>query len=91
MVGWVLPPAQVEVGISRGRYRTRITAAGLAHLKGLTNLSYLCLGGTRVTDAGLAHLEALTHLTRLVLNGTRVTDAGATELHQALPRLEIIR
>ena len=35
---------------------------GLAHLKGLTNLTNLDLSDTQVTDAGLAHLKGLTNL-----------------------------
>ena len=59
---------------------TRVTNAGLAHLKGLTNLSLLDLNGTQVTDAGLAHLKGLTNLSDLDLSGTQVTDAGLVHL-----------
>ena len=40
---------------------TQVTDAGLAHLKGLTNLG-VSPRSTRVTDAGLAHLKGLTNL-----------------------------
>ena len=43
----------VEVSL-RG---TKITDAGLVHLKGLTNLQTLNLGGTKITDAGVADLQ----------------------------------
>jgi internalin A len=36
---------------------TRVTNAGLAHLKVLTTLSELKLGGTQVTDAGVKELQ----------------------------------
>jgi hypothetical protein len=50
----------------------------LAHLKGLTKLSNLCL--SNVSDAGLAHLKGLTKLTDLFLLDTQVTDAGLMHL-----------
>ena len=37
--------------------KRNITDAGLAHLKGLTNLTYLDLGKTQITDAGVAELQ----------------------------------
>jgi hypothetical protein len=40
---------QIDVG-------PRLSDAGLVHLKGLTNLSYLQLDGTQVTDAGVKEL-----------------------------------
>ena len=36
---------------------TKITDAGLVHLKGLTNLQSLHIGGNKVTDAGVADLQ----------------------------------
>ena len=49
-----------------------MTDAGLEHLKGLTNLQWLDLGGISwVTDAGLEHLKGLTNLQSLDLNGPR--------------------
>ena len=56
------------------------TDAGIAHLKGLTALKWLDLGGTQVTDAGLAHLSGLTALERLDLRETPITDAGLVQL-----------
>jgi Leucine-rich repeat (LRR) protein len=41
---------------------TRVTDAGLAHLRGLKGLTELWLDHTPVTDAGLAHLKGLTNL-----------------------------
>ena len=43
---------------------TKVTDAGLEHLKGLTDLQTLELLHTKVTDAGLEHLEGLTRLRR---------------------------
>jgi len=43
----------VELNLSR----SKITDAGLVHLKGLTGLQTLDLGGTEVTDAGFADLK----------------------------------
>jgi len=56
------------------------TDADLEHLKGLTGLQHLSLGGTQVTDAGLEHLKGLTALQELNLAGTHVTDAGLQHL-----------
>jgi hypothetical protein len=55
---------------------SRVTDAGLEHLKGLTQLEWLDLMDTPVTDAGLEHLKGLTQLQELYLGGTKVTDAG---------------
>jgi hypothetical protein len=40
----------------------RVTDAGLVHLEGLTNISFLDLQNTRVSDAGLIHLKGLAKL-----------------------------
>ena len=52
-----------------------MTDAGLAHLKGLTNLE-LDLSGTQVTDAGLSHLKGLTNLSDLDLADTKSPTPG---------------
>ena len=59
---------------------TRVTDAGLEHLKGLTQLDVLHLDGTQVTDAGLEHLKGLNQLHRLDLDCAQVTDAGLEHL-----------
>jgi len=59
---------------------TRITAAGLAHLKGIPEIESLGLADTRVTDAGLAHLAGLATLPSLGLGGTRISDTGLAQL-----------
>ena len=55
---------------------TKVTDAGLAHLKGLSQLKNLQLENTKVTDAGLAHLKELNQLLVLVLDDTNATDVG---------------
>ena len=55
--------------------------AGLEHVRELTDLEELDLGGTQVTDAGLQHLRKLTRLGRLDLEGTQVTDAGLAHVN----------
>jgi hypothetical protein len=62
-------------GVETTRFdRTRVTDAGLVHLKGLTRLRTLWLEGTGVTDAGLAHLRGASELNNLRLQGTGITD-----------------
>lgn len=56
---------------------TGVGDAGLAHLKGLTQLESLGLERcANVTDAGLAHIKGLVNLKDLSLPQTKVTDAG---------------
>ena len=70
-------PGQVWYVSFRG---SKVTDAGLVHLKDLRRLRMLVLDSTSVTDAGLANLEGLTTLDWLSLNNTRVTDAGLAHL-----------
>jgi hypothetical protein len=53
---------------------SKVTNAGLAHLKTLRDLEELDLARTDVTDAGLKHLQGLVKLRSLSLIGTKVTD-----------------
>jgi hypothetical protein len=59
---------------------TKVTGAGLVHLKDLTSLRLLDLWDTRVDDAGIKHLRQLTKLWSLGLGQTGVTDAGLAHL-----------
>jgi hypothetical protein len=70
---------------------TKITDAGLAHLKDLPQLRSVSLENAAITDAGLAHLKALTQLQQLSLKGTKVTDAGVQAFQKALPRVKLER
>jgi hypothetical protein len=70
---------------------TKITDAGLAHLKDLPQLRVLSLENAAVTDAGLAPLKDLTYLEALNVKGTKVTDAGVQELQRILPRMKVER
>jgi hypothetical protein len=63
--------------------RTRITDAGLAHLRRAAGLEGLRLSETAVGDAGLKHVGALPGLRMLWLSGTRVSDAGLAHLKKA--------
>jgi len=67
---------------------TRITDAGLIHLRPLAALRELYLGNTEITDVGLQHLKSLTALKCLVLYGTKRTTAGVDDLAKALPGCE---
>lgn len=68
---------------------TRVTDAGMVHLRGLTRLTRLNLEWTHVSDAGLVQVKRLTQLKVLYLRGTRVTDAGVKELKLAIPNCHI--
>jgi serine/threonine protein kinase/Leucine-rich repeat (LRR) protein len=60
-------------------HNTKIGDAGLAHLKGVTSLTWLSLADTNVTDKGLKELTGL-KLTGLTLDGTKVTGDGLAPL-----------
>ncbi|MCY2987157.1 MAG: hypothetical protein NTY19_04715 [Planctomycetota bacterium] len=63
-------------------WTTRITDAGLLHIRALTRLRQLDLCSTGVTDAGLIHLNTLTMLKSLAISNTQVTDAGLVHLRE---------
>jgi Leucine-rich repeat (LRR) protein len=68
---------------------TRVTDAGIAHLKGLTQMKGLGLDYCRITDAELAHLKDLTQLQRLTLRGKEITDARLANV-EGLTQLEFL-
>ena len=59
---------------------TKITSAGLGHLKGLAKLTRLHLERTNVGDEGIANLTKLTTLEYLNLYGTKITDKSLDHL-----------
>jgi hypothetical protein len=85
-----LPPDYFDDVLTVLLTNTRLTDAGLVHLRGLTSLQTLGLGNTQNTDAGLAHLQGRTGLQNLSLGGSQVTDAGLAQLRKALPACRII-
>ena len=70
---------------------SKVSDAGLQHLKGLTQLQRLDLEGTQVSDAGLKDLAGLAQLQTLGLKHTKVTDEGVAKLQRALPKCKIQR
>lgn len=64
----------------------KATDAGLALLKGLTNLKRLNLGRGKITDSGLANLAGLAKLEYLSLCETQITDSALVHL-KGLTRL----
>ncbi len=56
--------------------KSRVDDAGLAHLQGCKNLTYLNLADTQATDAGLAYFQDCNNLVQLDLFRTKITDAG---------------
>ena len=69
----------------------KVTDGGLAHLKELTALRSLGIGGyeSQITDAGLVHLKGLAKLRRLNLWRAEITDAGLEHL-RGLTNLKVI-
>src|SRR5439155_18828300 len=71
---------------------TKITDAGLKHLKDLPSLRSLSLSDcVKVTDAGLKEISGLQELESLNLGTTSITDAGLKHLQSltALRRLDL--
>jgi hypothetical protein len=66
---------------------SKVSSAGLPHLRRLFKLYMLHLDGTQVGDEGLASLSRLRGLGVLSLDHTRITDAGLAQLEK-LPNLE---
>jgi Leucine-rich repeat (LRR) protein len=70
----------------------KITSAGLSHLKRLTNLEELRLGGNpAIGDDGLKELRGLKQLKDLSLDGTGCTPAGVRELKERHLKSTLIR
>ena len=63
---------------------TKITDAGLVHLKKLTALEELNIDRTKLTGAGLVHLKGMTRLQILHLGATELNDVGLTHLEGLL-------
>jgi internalin A len=61
-----------------------ISDRGLAHLKGLTRLKHLSLGGgnLQISDAGLSFLKGMRELEDLDLAGWHFSDEGLAELRE---------
>lgn len=70
---------------------TRVSNAGLAHLRHLTGLKVLWLYDTPISDAGLVHLRGLTGLQVLNLRSTLTSTAAVDALQDALPQCEFRR
>lgn len=68
---------------------TKVTDAGIVHLKKLKNLRVLSLDGTLVSNNCLEHVEHLKQIEQLELGGTRITDEGLQHL-SALPKLKYL-
>src|SRR5262245_59736839 len=68
-------------------YAERLTADGIAHLRGWKHLEHLNLRGTKVTSQVFEHLSRLTSLRSLDLGFTEIEDEGF-DLLANLPRLE---
>lgn len=71
--------SQGEV-VGVGLDQTRVTDAGMVHLKGMPNLQTLSLTYTDITDLGLTHIKGLNNLQSLDLYDTQITDKGLDNL-----------
>ena len=81
-----LPPLP---GLALGE--TKISDAGLAHLKALPGIQRLELSKTRITDAGLAYLQSLTALRVLDLKDTVDHRCRASRPIQGLVEASVAR
>jgi len=66
---------------------TKITDAGLVHLKELKKLRKIRISKTAITDAGMSHLAKCETLEDIDVSQTKIGDIGVREL-RALPRLK---
>jgi Leucine-rich repeat (LRR) protein len=82
----IAPLIDVTTLKSLSLMNTRVTDAGLKHLKNLKQLRSLHLGETRITDAGFADLAALTGLEDLIVSENKLTGSGLKHLG-SLPKL----
>ena len=67
-----------------------ISDAALVYLKDLKKLERLHLNKTKITNAGMHHFSGLERLKWLLLFGTAVTRDGVAELHESLPKTEVV-
>jgi hypothetical protein len=70
---------------------TKITDAGLAHLKALPRLRTLTLENAALTDAGLGHLRVLNQLQKLSLKGTGISDGAIQDFQKSLVGAKVER
>jgi DNA-binding beta-propeller fold protein YncE len=86
--GCVFPDSLLAVLVDLPRMKqlqlghSKVSDAGLRHLRGLNSVESLTLIQTNIGDAGLVHLEGLPNLKSLTLNSSLVTDAGMRSLGQ---------
>ena len=66
---------RTDLGILR-LTKTKVTDAGLVHLRDCKNLYFLDLDHNKITDAGLEQLQGLTEMKYLGLSGTNVQGDG---------------
>jgi hypothetical protein len=67
----------------------RVTDAGVAELRNLTNLEELSLSGPQITDASIAILKLLPRLRKVDLRNTNVSKEGAAELRRSVNGIEV--
>jgi hypothetical protein len=68
-----------------------VTDDGIACVRSLRKLRFLCMRKSKVTDVGLQHLRALQRLQSLDVRDTVVTEQGCRDLKESLPNLCIER
>jgi hypothetical protein len=78
--GWIRAFLGRHAKLPASLFKTAISDQGLVHLKGLSRLRFLWLGGPAIGNAGMAHLAGLTRLDDLNLSNTSVGDAGLAHL-----------
>ena len=68
---------------------TKVSDAGLQHLKGWDSLEQLVLEDLPITDEGLKPLGGVKNLTWIFLQNTKVSAEGVKKLAKALPNCKI--
>jgi hypothetical protein len=70
-------------------FQTKVTDAGVRHVRAMTNLEDLGLSSTSIGDAAMAHVATLPKLAALSVSDTNVTDLGVRSIVK-LPALKFL-
>jgi hypothetical protein len=86
-----LPHLKYLPSLQKLELGSRISDAGVAHLKGMTNLRRLFIYGGSISNKSIETLKGLSKLEAITFKDTAVTDGGILELRETLPKAKIQR